>query len=88
MFQSEVALNQQLFIDVVHACSLYHPTDETDAMELDISMDTEQATSTEPSSAALEVIGQMLTEIISPDVLYNQIDWPEEGFARCTLERL
>ncbi|XP_014681622.1 PREDICTED: integrator complex subunit 5-like isoform X2 [Priapulus caudatus] len=85
--RNEISTNRQLFLDVVQACSLYHPNDETDTMELDIAMETEQLVTAEPGVAALEAIALMLTEMATPDVLYNQIDWPEEAFARCTVER-
>ncbi|GLH07144.1 Uncharacterized protein GBIM_12672 [Gryllus bimaculatus] len=74
--QEDISENISLLIDVIKACCT-NPTagDQNAPNSLPTSLD------------AVTNVSLLLVELLSPDVMYNGLPWPEEEFSKVTVER-
>uniref|UniRef100_A0A023GBS5 Integrator complex subunit 5 C-terminal domain-containing protein n=1 Tax=Amblyomma triste TaxID=251400 RepID=A0A023GBS5_AMBTT len=69
--RQEVALNKQLLLEAITACC---------ALRNDRPSRT-------PPVAGMKVVALLLVEMISSDVMFNGLPWPDEDFLKVTIER-
>ncbi|KAG8185764.1 hypothetical protein JTE90_000747 [Oedothorax gibbosus] len=73
-----ILLNKQVILDTIQACckaSWRFPLDEP--------------TTTNPDSPipGMKTVALLLVELISPDVMFNGLPWPDEDYLKVTVER-
>lgn len=71
----EVALNKQLLLEAITACCA-----------LPWRNDRPSPTRT-PPIAGMKIVALLLVEMISSDVMFNGLPWPDEDFLKVTIER-
>ncbi|XP_018328216.1 integrator complex subunit 5 isoform X2 [Agrilus planipennis] len=71
--QDVVAENTDQLLNTIKACCA--TLTEADAKVLDVSLDN------------VTLVSLLLVQFVSPDVMYNGLPWPEEEFAKVTIER-
>jgi len=77
--------NRQLLIEALWTCSCRRASDRAiDAASRDASGDGDQCLSAEVARH----LAQSLVELVTPDVMYNDIPWPDEEFVHVSIERL
>ncbi|KAK3087666.1 hypothetical protein FSP39_008920 [Pinctada imbricata] len=92
---AHIKRNKEFLTDMLATCSQNHNAAEVEPLSpiKDVSMETE---SESPSNRMLRLqvsgdlcrmIGGLLTEMLTPDVLYNNRFWPEEESISMTVER-
>lgn len=74
-----VTHNTQLLIEVIKACCSSGGTGPETG--------SEQLPTYPVSLDAITTVSLLLVELISPDVMYNGLPWPEEEFCKVTVER-
>ncbi|XP_071444577.1 integrator complex subunit 5 isoform X2 [Hetaerina americana] len=89
-----VALNIQMLVEAVKCCCTVTKTSITKEPETETSVNGQAAFGTTPNSTtgsvsldAISMVSLLLVEIVSPDVMYNGLPWPEEEFCKVTIER-
>nr|XP_022328137.1 integrator complex subunit 5-like [Crassostrea virginica] len=88
-----VERNKQCLMSILRCCS--HQTKHTEELKsptAESAMETDEVTATPPhrlnvSGDLCRMIGSLMTELITPDVLYNNRFWPEEESIQMTVER-
>jgi len=93
--QMEVMHNRQLLVEALWMCSCRrsssHPAaahsgnEETQHGNSSVAEDADHR---QLSAEVAKHIAQTLVEIVTPDVMYNDIPWPDEDFVHVTIERL
>jgi len=92
--------NRQLLMEAVWACSCRR-TSSRPAGAVDSALHegpqggtrhgcssvTDEADQRRLSAEVAKHLAQMLVELVSPDVMYNDIPWPDEDFVHVTIER-
>lgn len=66
-----IKLNETLLMDVIKACCSERDTAAQHPVDTD----------------AMTLVSLLLVELISPDVMYNGLPWPDEDFTKVTVER-
>ncbi|XP_060065728.1 integrator complex subunit 5-like isoform X2 [Ylistrum balloti] len=91
LVQGHVSRNKRCLLDILHTCSR-----QNDNHNIDNNMETDPSHSDSPknkvrpltlSGDLCRMIGSLITELTTPDVLYNNRFWPEEDSLRFTVER-
>lgn len=85
-FQADLTHNRQLLLEALWTCScrrLLNRAAVDNAVPSTPSLDTERRF---PAEVAKH-LAQMLVELVTPDVMFNDITWPEEEFIKVTIER-
>ncbi|OWF44790.1 integrator complex subunit 5-like [Mizuhopecten yessoensis] len=91
LLQEHVKRNKRCLLDILHTCSrqnFHHNVDV--AMETDAVHSVPLRAKVRPltlSGDLCRMIGSLVTELTTPDVLYNNRFWPEEDSLRFTVER-
>ncbi|XP_043477683.1 integrator complex subunit 5 [Leptopilina heterotoma] len=67
-----ITLNSTLLMDVIKACCSNH---DPNNRRYPVNSDT------------LTMVSLLLVELVSPDVMYNGLPWPDEEFTKVTVER-
>ena len=79
-------MNRQIFLDAFTVC-----TQETHQRKTSISMEEDDTAAVKPtgqmSPKLSRILALLMIELVSPDVMYNGIPWPEEEFMKVTIER-
>ncbi|KAG8227424.1 hypothetical protein J437_LFUL000433 [Ladona fulva] len=86
-----VAMNTQMLIEAVKCCctvpSNVSKEGENDMSSNQLSCVSKSNTTASVSLDAVSMVSLLLVELISPDVMYNGLPWPEEEFCKVTIER-
>ena len=83
LFQEEQFQNQQMYMEVLSICSCHRNNLNHSTAEKETTSKEEKKLSSHIAKfLALQVI-----ELVTPDVMYNGIPWPEEDFSKITVER-
>ncbi|XP_069120310.1 integrator complex subunit 5-like [Argopecten irradians] len=90
--QVHVKRNKRCLLDILHTCSRHNSDNNVDVtMETDTVQSHPFRDKVRPltlSDDLCRMIGSLITELTTPDVLYNNIRfWPEEDSLRFTVER-
>ncbi|XP_071154916.1 integrator complex subunit 5-like [Mytilus edulis] len=86
--QPQVVRNKQCLVELLAACSVtaQGPEEVHTPMETDNMFPVRKRRST-LSAELCRMVGSLITELATPDVLYNNRFWPEEDSIRITVER-
>jgi len=85
--------NRQLLLEALWTCSCrrvsIRPTAAIDSANKDVLLGSAVVNDVDRrlSAEVAKHIAQMLVELVTPDVMYNNIPWPEEDFVHVTIER-
>ncbi|XP_046389337.1 integrator complex subunit 5 [Ischnura elegans] len=89
-----VALNIQMLVEAVKCCCSDTKVNPAKEPEIDSANNSQTTYGTNPISTtgsvsldAISMVSLLLVEIVSPDVMYNGLPWPEEEFCKVTIER-
>ena len=81
--QDQQMLNRQVFVDTFAACC--HDNRPASASPPDGGPEPERTGAM--TSRLARSLAVMFIELVSPDIMYNGIPWPEEEFMKVTMER-
>ncbi|KFM71965.1 Integrator complex subunit 5, partial [Stegodyphus mimosarum] len=77
MAKDIVMLNKQVILDVIQACckaSWRFPLDEISNSNISL-------------IPGMKIVALLMVELISPDVMFNGLPWPDEDYLKVTVER-
>jgi len=84
--------NRQLLIEALWTCSCRRTSNRSVAAFESASKDAHISSVAEDADHRLSAevakhLAQTLVELVTPDVMYNDIPWPDEDFVHVTIER-
>ena len=84
--------NRQLLTEALCTCSCRRSSNRPAAAADSASKDAYGSSVADdaelrPSAEVAKHLAQTLVELVTPDVMYNDISWPEEDFVHVTIER-
>ena len=88
--QDQVYHNKHQFLDILWRIACYSSGNQGASKQgASVTMEKDKHQSDEliPSPHISRVLALGLIELVTPDVIYNAIPWPEEEFLKVTIER-
>jgi len=83
--------NRQLFIEALWTCGCrrvsVRPVITIDTVTEDAYSSVVDDCDRRLSAEVAKHLAQTLVELVTPDVMYNDIPWPDEDFVHVTIER-
>ena len=84
--------NRQLLIEALWTCSCRRTSNNPPAAVDSANKDGHSSSVVEDADRRLSAevakhLAQTLVELVTPDVMYNDIPWPDEDFIHVTIER-
>ncbi|XP_013776240.1 integrator complex subunit 5-like [Limulus polyphemus] len=72
---SEILLNKQLFLQLIHSCCSPYKLDSTEKSVKSY------------KQGGMKIVALLTVELVSPDIMFNGLPWPDEDTQKVTIER-
>ena len=84
--QETLTANRHIFLNTFAVCTHEtHTRKSSSTLEEDVPAVANTVSHMTPKLA--RILALLMIELVSPDVMYNGIPWPEEEFMKVTIER-